>query len=200
MLKELLAYLPALHSYPDWIKLLVLAWVVLTVSLAVVLFVFCPGFELKVDEMRVGRASGDGVITFQFSARNPLDGVAQLVELQLSFFGKTKPKGGLQSFQQTSATYILGSGSEADNLIVGVRGDAMRYEIAIVYPYAGQEYAEVKIPLSQVIKKDETDRFVVRLNTKDLPKDSHRKVEAVIRYNGDRLTAPKTVSLPPRPT
>ena len=118
------------------------------------------------------------------------------MELQLSFFGEKKPTAGLQSLTKVSATYVVESGSNAGQLTTHEENSSISYHTEIVHPFAGQDYAEVKIPLVQTVKKDDTDRFIVRLKTKELPTKGQNHVEVVIRYNGKLLTEPQILQIP----
>ncbi len=134
-------------------------------------------------------------LTLDLLIRNSLPEVAQLVELRLVFYRGQKPRGGLQVYQRESATYVLIDGVDSNSLSVAEVQTQVRHQTEIKYPFAGQDYAKVSIPLSQVVSKGETDRFVVRFETKQLPKKGHHNIEATIRYNNDKLTKARTISL-----
>lgn len=199
-MKDLVDVIPFLQAYEPWVRWLVLVWLLLSAALVGVLVLATrttpPTPAVAIDALRVPPDRASGPLILDLLVRNPLPGAAQLVELQLAFFADKKPSGGLQSYSSESATYVLAAGPGADDLLAGPEQGGPRYPVEIGYPYAGQDYVEVKIPLSQSLKKDETDRFVIRFDTDQLPGSSHRQVEARIRYNGDALTQPRIAAIP----
>lgn len=200
-MKDLVDVIPFLQAYEPWVRWLVLVWLLLTAALAGVLLLAQrttppppPSPEVAIDALRVPAMAQPGAFALDLLVRNPLTSAAQLVELRLALYGDAKPAGGLQSYQGESATYVLADGPGADQLLAGTGQGGPSFPVEIGYPYAGQDYVEIVIPLSQRIAKEDTDRFVVRFDTQELPRPSHKRVEAVIRYNGDALTAPRTVT------
>lgn len=199
-MKDLVDVIPFLQAYEPWVRWLVLLWLLLTAGLIGVLVLAerTPSVapRLVIDALRIPAAAKRTPLTLDLLVRNPAPSAAQLVELQLALYGEQKPAGGLQSFSSESATYVLAAGDAAGQLLVAPAGGGLQYPVQINRPFQGQDYVELNIPLSQAVKKDETDRFVIRFDTDALPGPGHRNLEAVIRYNGDLLTAPYVVGIP----
>jgi len=198
-MKEFIDVVPFLQSYEAWVRWLVVLWLIYTASLGgVLLFAnrkVALDQKVTIDDFRLVADSAQRGLMLDLLVHNPLPIAAQLVELQLTFYGEQKPKGGLQSFSSESATYVLADGANINSLSAGEVEEKFRYHTQIKYPFAGQDYAEVSIPLSQTVNKGKTDRFIVRFETKQLPKETHHHIEATIRYNGDKLTKVRTVAL-----
>jgi hypothetical protein len=142
--------------------------------------------DLQLDEVRTWRRNQELVI--EVCARNPHEQVAQLLELQLSFFSEKEPKEGLRNLKQKLLNYTT------VNQVNQVCSNIFHmYDTNIK---VGQNYAEMKIPLRSDIAGGQTDRRTFLLDANQLPQENYRQVEAVIRYNGDRLTAPRSADLP----
>jgi len=198
-MKDFIDVVPFLQSYEAWVKWLVVTWLLLTAILgAVLLFanrVAESEPQVNIDDFRLAFEAKQNDLMLDILVRNPLSQTAQLVELRLAFFGEQKPRGGLQSSKSESATYLLADGADSDILSTGGDWEKYRYQTKIKYPFTGQNYAEVSIPLSQSVNKGKTDRFIVRFETRQLPEENHQNIEAVIRYNGDLLTDARTINL-----
>jgi hypothetical protein len=188
----LLDVIPVLQLYPMWMRYLIALWLSLS-FLLILLFLFVPrsvkaGAEVSIDECRVLSQDSPSCLKLDFLIRNSLPIDALLTELSLTFYGRNKPDGGLLAFQSLSTEYVLADGPEPKIFLVSDSGSHEKFETEIVFPYAGQDLAEVSIPLAQTIAKGGTDRFSVQLRTNVLPKLSHKQVEAKIHYNRERLT------------
>jgi len=198
-MKEFVDMIPFIQSYTVWVRWLVVLWLGYSAALGGILLLSPrmkpPEPEVSIDDFRLIKPTNATGLTLDFLVRNELKQDAQLVELQLVFYGMKKPRGGLQSFSTASAVYVISDGSDADRLLAGEVNAGMKYETQITFPYQGQDYAEVSIPVSQAISKEGTDRFIVQFKTEALPKQSHRHIEAAIRYNGKRLTNARMVIL-----
>ena len=193
--------IPFLQSYPTWVVRLTVVWLALTAVLLASLLLAprkpAVAGGLVVDAFRrFGLENGDAALKLELLVRNLSGDTAQLVELELEFYEDGKPTGGLMSSTSESAMYyVIDHGTDPGALIVEELPGDRRYEVDVVYPFAGQEYAELRVPLSRPVTEGATDRFSVILVTEHLPKASHRKVDARIKYNGDRLTERRTLAL-----
>jgi len=198
-MKDFVDLIPFFQSYAVWVRWLVVLWLVYTASLGGILLysprMAPPEPEVSIDDFRLIKPADTSDLTLDFHVRNALAQESQLVELKLAFYGQVKPRGGLQSFNTASAVYVLSGGPDVDQLLAGEDSSSMKYETQVTFPYQGQDYAEVSIPISQRIPKGGTDRFFVQFKTDILPKQSHRHIEAVVRYNGKRLTNTQVVKL-----
>lgn len=198
-MKDFVDLIPFFQSYAVWVRWLVALWLVYSAALGGILL-FSPRMpppepEVSIDDFRLIKPTATSGLTLDFLVRNALPQESQLVELRLAFYRQEKPRGGLQSFNTASAVYVLSGGSDVDQLVAGESSSSMKYETQITFPYQGQDYAEVSIPISQRVSKEGIDRFIVQFQTDVLPKQSHRNIEAVIRYNGNRLTKTQVVKL-----
>jgi len=198
-MKDFVDLIPFFQSYTVWVRWLVFLWLVYSAALGGILL-FSPRMtppepEVSIDDFRLIKPTDTSGLTLDFLVRNALAQESQLVELKLAFYGEEKPPGGLQSFNTASAVYVLSGGSDVDQLLAGEDSSSMKYETLVTFPYQGQDYAEVSIPISQRVSKEGTDRFIVQFKTDVLPKQSHRHIEAVVRYNGKRLTNTQVVKL-----
>lgn len=198
-MKDFVDLIPFFQSYNVWVRWLVVLWLVYSAALGGILL-FSPRMtppepEVSIDDFRLIKPTNASGLALDFLVRNALAQESLLVELKLTFYGQEKPRGGLQSFSTVSAVYVLSDGSDVDRLLAGEDNDSMNYETQITFPYQGQDYAEISIPVSQTVSKEGTDRFIVQFKTDVLPKQSHRHIEAVIRYNGKRLTNAQVVKL-----
>lgn len=198
-MKDFVDLIPFFQSYAVWVRWLVVVWLVYSASLGGILLfsprMMPPEPEVSIDDFRLIKPTDTSGLTLDFLVRNTLAQESQLVELKLAFYGQEKPRGGLQSFNTASAVYVLSGGSDVDQLLAGEDSSSMKYETQVTFPYHGQDYAEVSIPISQRVSKEGTDRFIVQFKTDVLPKQSHRHIEAVVRYNGNRITNTQVVQL-----
>jgi hypothetical protein len=191
-MKDFVDLIPFFQSYAIWVRWLVVLWLIYSAALAGTL-IFSPRITppepaLSIDEFRLLKISHSSSLTLDFLVRNALAQESQLVELKLAFYGEEKPRGGLQSFSTATATYVISEGPDTDQVLAGEASFGLKHETQVIFPYQGQDYAEISIPISQKVTKESTDRFIVQFKTNILPKQSHQHIEAVIRYNGQRLT------------
>jgi hypothetical protein len=202
-MKDFVDSIPFFQSYAVWIRWLIVLWLIYSAALAGILLLSPrmtpPEQEVSIDDLRLIKPTAPFNLTLDFLVRNALPQESQLVELKLAFYGKEKPRGGLQSFNTASAIYLLSEGSEVDQLVAGESSSSLKYETQITFPYEGQDYAEVSIPIAQRVSKKSVDRFIVQFQTDALPKQSHRNIEAVVRYDGKRLTKTQVVELKTNP-
>lgn len=200
-MKNLIEVMPLLQTYPAWVKWLVAFWLVYTTAILMLLIFVrrndTSDPQVTIDEFRLVEGSTRGChLTLELLTRNTLPQTAQLVELQLAFYsGQKKPRGGLHSYASESASYVLFDDISTPGLLVGEVRDEHRHKTEIKYPFAGQEYAEISLPISQTIDQGGTDRFMICFETDQLPKKSHRNIEATIRYNGNKRTEIRTIPL-----
>ena len=187
-----------LQSYPTWVTWLIALWLLCTAALVASLLLVerraAVSREVSIDAFRQVHISEEG-IGLELVMRNALDRTAQLVELQLAFYGAQKPTAGLQSLAIEPAVYYMREGSDG-SLEVRERGSERRHDVDVRYPLTNQRYAEVRIPLARPLRREETDTFIVVILTDLLPAPSHENAEARIKYNGDQLTRERTMTLP----
>ena len=187
---------PLLGGYPGWVRILVFLYFVGGVTGYGALVLFAPTAQFTLDAVRlVGRVTTGKPLVFDVIARNPTSAKVDVKELILSFHNGKPPSGGLQGFESVSATYQI-SALENGKVLKVRSGSEVLGETSVVYPYAGQNFAQVRVPVAQAIDKDGTDRFRVELSAPDIPKLDQRFFDVVAVYNEDKETKVKRVELP----
>ncbi len=183
--------------YPDWVRILVLLNVVGGVIGYGALVLFAPTAQFTLDDVRtVDRVATGKPLIFDVIARNPTSAKVVVKELILSFHNGKPPSGGLQGFESVSGTYDVSASEKAKGLmVVYVNNRETLGETSVVYPYAGQDFAQLRVPVAQTIEKDGTDRFRVKLSAPDVPKLNQRFLDVVAVYNGNKETELRRVEL-----
>jgi len=198
-MKDFIDLVPFFQSYGQWVRWLIVVWILFTSSLAsVLLFADRTGvatLELSIDALRVVSDKTNKSIAIELIVRNSLPHLVQLTELQVSLYGENKPAGGLQSSTEVTTTYEIKKLDSGEFSVNELNNSNLQYNLNINYPYYGQNYLEMKIPVAHTLSSNSSDRFIIQFLDADFVTQYHKNLEVIILYNGDQLSKPKITML-----
>lgn len=202
-MSELLQFI---KSYPVWVVGLSIGWVVYSAAVVIVLLVTdreqdresIAGREQNGEQ---GHGQGlmmdvfrrvykeDNTFILEMKLRNDTEDAVNLNHLRLEFYGKGKPKGGLQVSNSTEVPCVVVFDKDEGNEIwAKFKNGQLQYRVDVQFPFAGQSYGIVSIPLEPTLEAAATYRFLVRFDTDALPKGDHKHVEGTVLYNQNVYT------------
>lgn len=175
-----------LQGYSAWVRhamiLSALGWFVVMF----LLMYFEPGKGLIIDAIERVRLADPSRLGLDVRLRNTSGAIANILSSNIKI--GTPPEAGLLSSESISSSYEISSDPKSRDLLVKKAGEPLRKTVNVNRPYAGVDFFELRIPVSNAIEDKKTDRVLLVFDARLSQMMEKKKTEFVFIYNNNQET------------
>lgn len=186
-----------LHTYPDWVRILMFSTALLwTVGYAALGF-FAPPPKLELLEWaelrQVTRDIPENALVIVATLINNTDRTVAVSKMELQYFEDKPVLSGLQSNNRVDTTYVVARDEKG---LFADSGDGLATEVHVTLnaPFAGQPFVVAEVPVSDVILEGEKSRILIMLRDKTLL-DPRVKIIRAIVHSSDGTTIMRDIEI-----